>query len=206
MTDNNARRKANRQARGLQRVETILVTAANVFSEVGYADATMNMIASRANLSPGSLYQFFPNKGAVAEALAIHYIEQISVLYDQFLSLNPSMMPLPMLIDRFLDPLVAFNRENPAFYTLFIGAQVSPELAAILSSFHEKVIQYIAVIIGQNIPTTTEPERHRSALLLHRIFLAIIPLIVATDASESALILGNMKLIFVTYLSALSTS
>ncbi|OWY61551.1 hypothetical protein B7486_63205, partial [cyanobacterium TDX16] len=62
-----------RQERGLKRIALILDTAERVFTEVGYDAATTNLIASEAGISPGSLYQFFANKEAIAEALAARY-------------------------------------------------------------------------------------------------------------------------------------
>ncbi|MDX2162663.1 MAG: TetR/AcrR family transcriptional regulator [bacterium] len=206
MVDNEARRKANRQTRGLQRVEMILDAAASVFVEVGYADATMQMVAHRAKLSPGSLYQFFPNKGAVAEALATRYAGQLRAFYDQVLVSNLIDMPLSVIIDSLVDPLVEFNREHPAFYTLFIGAQVSPELAAILSNFHEAVVDNLATIFGRSITTLSQADSQRAALIMHRIFIALIPLILQSDAPEDALIHSDMKSMFVSYLSALKVT
>ena len=63
-------RREPRQERGRRRIEGILEAAARVFAEVGYEAATTNAIAREARTSIGSLYQFFPNKGAVLEALA----------------------------------------------------------------------------------------------------------------------------------------
>ncbi|WP_207943797.1 helix-turn-helix domain-containing protein, partial [Actinomadura sp. KC345] len=39
--------------------------------------ATTNRIAAAAGISPGSLYQFFPNKEAIAEALADRFSTQM---------------------------------------------------------------------------------------------------------------------------------
>jgi AcrR family transcriptional regulator len=70
MTTLAARGQKRRQARGQRRIDQLLDVAARVFAEVGFEAATTNGIAARAGVSPGSLYQFFPNKDAMAEALA----------------------------------------------------------------------------------------------------------------------------------------
>lgn len=59
-----------RQRRGEQRMETLLRAAEVVFAEVGYNRATTNLIAARASVSPGTLYQFYRNKEALAEAFS----------------------------------------------------------------------------------------------------------------------------------------
>src|SRR3984893_8176245 len=57
------------QERGEKRVAGLLEAAAAIFAEVGFEAATMRDIAERAGASIGSLYQFFPNKEVVAQAI-----------------------------------------------------------------------------------------------------------------------------------------
>lgn len=46
-------------------VERILAAGARVLSERGYQEASTNRIAREAGVSPGSLYQYFPDKEAI---------------------------------------------------------------------------------------------------------------------------------------------
>jgi AcrR family transcriptional regulator len=62
-----------RNARGEQRQQALLRAAAAVFGRLGYHEATTNAIALEAGVSPATLYQFFPNKEAIASALASMY-------------------------------------------------------------------------------------------------------------------------------------
>jgi AcrR family transcriptional regulator len=67
-------RKSPSQERSRQTVERILDAAARIFHEQGYAGATTNDIADEADLSIGSLYQYFPNKDALLAALTKRHI------------------------------------------------------------------------------------------------------------------------------------
>jgi hypothetical protein len=58
-------RRQPQQQRGKQRVEKILIAAAEVFAEAGFAAATIQQIADRSNTAVGSIYQFFPDKLAI---------------------------------------------------------------------------------------------------------------------------------------------
>ncbi|MEM7219426.1 MAG: TetR/AcrR family transcriptional regulator [Pseudomonadota bacterium] len=62
-------RRQPRQRRARQTVEAIVEAAARVLIERGPAGLTTNHIAERAGVSIGSLYQYFPNKGAILAAL-----------------------------------------------------------------------------------------------------------------------------------------
>lgn len=67
-----------RQARGFMRVASLLQAAEAVIGEKGYEAATMTEIAGRAGAAIGSLYQFFPTKEAIADALRAQLIDALS--------------------------------------------------------------------------------------------------------------------------------
>lgn len=62
-------RKAPRQARSQAMVEAILEATARVLAERGYAGTNTNLVAERAGVSIGSVYQYFPNKDSLVTAL-----------------------------------------------------------------------------------------------------------------------------------------
>ncbi len=62
-------RKQPTQQRSRTTIEDVLTAAAQVFEAHGYAAGTTNRIAERAGVSIGTLYQYFPNKEALAVAL-----------------------------------------------------------------------------------------------------------------------------------------
>jgi len=62
-----------KRARGRERVAKLLQAATTVFAEKGYEAVTMTEIAARAGAPIGSLYQFFPVKEALADALLQNY-------------------------------------------------------------------------------------------------------------------------------------
>ena len=64
------------QQRGERRVAELVEAAESVIAENGYEAATMSAIAERAGASIGSLYQFFPNKAAITQALRTEYAKQ----------------------------------------------------------------------------------------------------------------------------------
>src|SRR5215475_5320025 len=97
-------REPRRQDRGRQRMESLLRAAEDVFAEIGYERATTNLIASRASVSPGTLYQFYPNKEALAEALAGRYAEELEGLHNTVFDGAIAAVPLAALIDATVDP------------------------------------------------------------------------------------------------------
>jgi len=63
------RRRLPRQRRSQILYDKIIATAKSLFMQHGYAYVTTNRIAERANISIGSLYQYFANREAIALAV-----------------------------------------------------------------------------------------------------------------------------------------
>src|ERR1700731_3881711 len=122
MGENQERRQAHRQKRGALRVEEILHAAGTLFAERGYDRVTTHMIAAHAGISPGSLYQFFPNKEAITQAFAADVTEHLHQVYDTLLSSEAITLPLRDFLATFIDRIVAFNRNNPGYLALTLGS------------------------------------------------------------------------------------
>lgn len=56
-------------------VARIVAAGREVLVTRGYDGASTNRIAAAAGISPGSLYQYFPDKGAVVSAVIDHYLD-----------------------------------------------------------------------------------------------------------------------------------
>ena len=76
-------RKSPRQARSQATVEAILDAAARVLVDRGYAATNTNLVAERAGVSVGSLYQYFPNKDALITALHSRHSLQVNEVIDR---------------------------------------------------------------------------------------------------------------------------
>src|ERR1051325_4535414 len=64
------------QQRSAKRVERMLEACASLIEEVGYDGVTTTLIAERAGVAVGSLYQFFPDKRAVVRELTRRNLER----------------------------------------------------------------------------------------------------------------------------------
>lgn len=71
-------RKTPVQARSSATVEVIFEAAIRIFLEHGYERLTTTRVAERAGVSVGSLYQYFPNKGALTAAILERYLNDIT--------------------------------------------------------------------------------------------------------------------------------
>jgi AcrR family transcriptional regulator len=121
-------RRLPRQQRGERRVAELLDAAAAIIAETGYDAATMSAIALRAHASIGSLYQFFPNKAAITQALRIRYSRQFDELCIP-LSQEARTVNLECLVQHLIITTVSFIDGHPAFLAL-MGAPASTRAPA----------------------------------------------------------------------------
>lgn len=80
-------RREPRQERSRETVERILTAAHSVLVSRGYEGASTNRIAAEAGISPGSFYQYFPDKHAVLDVVIERYAERMRArITDAFMS------------------------------------------------------------------------------------------------------------------------
>ncbi|MCX2561164.1 TetR/AcrR family transcriptional regulator [Acetobacter farinalis] len=102
---------------GRRRVAALLRAAALVFQERGFEAATMVEIAARAEANIGSLYRFFPNKEALADALMQHYTEVLQQGFEAIAAQARTLSP-EALSDLLIDFLVARHAQTRALSAL----------------------------------------------------------------------------------------
>ncbi|GHO99333.1 TetR family transcriptional regulator [Reticulibacter mediterranei] len=200
MSINRERRQARRQTRGLRRVEDILHAAGEIFMEYGYDRATANMIAQRADVSAGSLYQFFPNKEAIAQAFAAQAVERLQHLYE-YTILAPEVvaLPFPRFLDTFIDNIIDFNCANPGYFALLHASTLSPELNQILQEQRHGITAALDRVIQILAPGSTPEQREVQTLVAYRVFLALLPLILRADELRRTAIIGEAKALMLRY-------
>jgi AcrR family transcriptional regulator len=71
-------RKLPQQARSKAMVERIIRAAREVLVEDGYDALSTNRVAAAAGVSPGSLYQYFPDKTAILDVVVDRYWDGIA--------------------------------------------------------------------------------------------------------------------------------
>ena len=71
-------RKEPRQARSREMVERIVAGARAALVEDGYEQFSTNRVAAVAGVSPGSLYQYFPNKQALLDVVIERYWDDLA--------------------------------------------------------------------------------------------------------------------------------
>lgn len=135
-----------RQQRGLARIESILDAATRVIGEHGYERATTNAIAAEAGISPGSLYQYFSDKQAIATALWQRYAADLRAIQDATLT-DVTDAPLEDVVARLVGPVHRFKHRNRAFAALLTQGGLPGGFSAVEeanAAYERRIVDLIA--------------------------------------------------------------
>ena len=112
-------RKQPVQKRSKQTVAAILQATAQVLVRYGYDRTTTNLVAEKAGVSIGSLYEYFPNKQALVAALAAAHVEELMERVDRVLRVSDgddSTLVVAALLRAGLDA----HRVDPALHKVLV--------------------------------------------------------------------------------------
>ena len=161
-----------RNARGEQRRQNLLRAAAAVFGRLGYHETTTNAIAAEAGVSPATLYQFFPNKEALASALASMYAREMA---EAERSVDTEgALSFPEAIHELIDVCMSFNKTRPEFHTLVLDAPLSADAREDKRALGQVFVDFIAARLRRELPTLSRSEAAHHGQVALLIFRGIL--------------------------------
>ncbi|WP_329534853.1 TetR family transcriptional regulator [Streptomyces sp. NBC_01450] len=116
-------RRAPVQRRSAERLTRILDACAALLDEVGYDALSTRAVAQRAGVPIGSVYRFFGNKRAMADALAQRNLERYTERVTERLRATDAQ-GWRAAMDAVLDEYLAMKRTAPGFSLVDFGNQI----------------------------------------------------------------------------------
>lgn len=165
-----ANRKRN--ARGQLRQQDLIRAAATVFGRLGYHETTTNAIAAEAGVSPATFYQFFPNKEAIASALASKYAREMAEA-ERAIDADGALS-FAGAIHELIDVCMSFNRSRPEFHTLVLDAPLSATAREDKQALGQVFVDFITARLRRELPTLSRSEASHHAQVALMIFRGIL--------------------------------
>jgi AcrR family transcriptional regulator len=113
----NSVRVAPQQKRSERRLAAFLDAAAALFAELGYEAATMTAIAERSASSIGALYNYFPDKQAIALTLVNQYGQELEAYWKPLIE-QAAKLTHREFADLFIERITELVRQRPAYLSL----------------------------------------------------------------------------------------
>lgn len=113
------RRRNPKQRRARLTVDAVLDAVIRILKREGIAAVTTNHIAEVAGVSIGSVYQYFPNKGAIFSALHTRHVEQIDRVVQNTM-MEHARSPLDTLLRAMVEAMIDAHRGDPELHDLLM--------------------------------------------------------------------------------------
>lgn len=133
------------QARSIGRVDAILNAAAALLNDREPNELTIRGIAEAARVPTGTIYQFFDDKDAIVQALAVRYIAAFGGLLDPILARQASSWA--QTVDGIVDAYAGLIRRQPAIRRLWLSGTLSTQTRALEAETDTE----IAAMIGRTL-------------------------------------------------------
>ncbi len=189
--------KAPKRERGRMRVAALMDAGAEVIAARGYAGATMTEIAARAGASIGSLYQFFPSKEALGDALLRRYGERMEAALDGLLA-RAAGASAADLADGLVAVMTGLRDDRAAALTLI---EARDDLDAERQRLKALMLARLTAILTRGLPGLGDDRAGAMALMLLYV-LKSIPALLADDAGRAASMHDEVRRLIRLYVGA----
>jgi AcrR family transcriptional regulator len=187
------------QGRSVARVKRMLDACAELIDLVGYEALTTTMLAERAGVAIGSVYQFFPDKRAIVQALTQRnleaYLERITARFavDRFGHWWD-------VVDAGIDEYIDMHRNVPGFRTLHFGDVVDVHLLDAERDNNTIIAERLAGLLVDHFGAAAGPRLDFALAIAVEAGDALIKLAFRRDPDGDQAVLAEAKTLIRDYL------
>jgi AcrR family transcriptional regulator len=187
------RGRAPTQRRSIERVERILACATALIAERGSDQMKMSEVAEMAEISIGSLYQYFPDKSAIIHALAERLSASSRACIEAALLPVRDLGALRAAFSSLVDQYYAIFLSEPVMRDIWSATQADKRLQDIELAESRACGKLLADILVPLRPDADAAELTTSAFLVWQLGEATMRLAISLDGDEGAAVVAAYK-------------
>lgn len=186
------------QQRSTERLARILDACAELLDETGYEDLSTRAVAARAGVPIGSVYRFFGNKRALADALAHRNLDSYTERIGGRLT-GLGEGDWRGALDAVLDEYLAMKRTVPGFALIDFGYQIP--VGAPASGANHQVADRLTELLAAHLDRPADAGLRRAILVSVEAADALLQLAFRVEASGDEGIVGETRELLRAYLA-----
>jgi AcrR family transcriptional regulator len=189
-------RRAPTQRRSRERQERILAVATELIAAQGSDAMRMGAVAEKAGISIGSLYQYFPDKGAIIRTLAQRYNAQGRACIEAALVDVRDIPGFRMAFGGLIDTYYAIFLAEPVMRDIWSGTQADKGLREIELADSRANGAVLAATLARLDPGADRDQLESTAFLVMQLGEATMRLAISVDRREGdALVEGYKRMV-----------
>jgi AcrR family transcriptional regulator len=188
-----AARKQPAQIRSKERMEKILAAARELIARKGSDQVKMSEVATLADISIGSLYQYFPDKSALIRTLAELYNAESRRCIETALTgveeLEGLLKAYAELVDQYFDIVSA----EPVMRDIWSGMQADKQLMALQLAESRACGEMLASAMRRVHPKANRKRMDEAAFLIWELGEATVRLAISVSPKEGRALVETFK-------------
>ncbi|BBB40410.1 TetR/AcrR family transcriptional regulator [Mycobacteroides abscessus] len=195
-------RKQPRQRRSEDTRDRILEAAVEVFTHYGYSRGTTNRIAQWADISVGSLYQYYPNKDAIVVELAARHLDDgMTAVKERHRVETPKSAE--GLVRLIVAAAIDNHRHDPQFLRVLVEqAPRSTELLARAAEFRRAAVDDMRLLLDRCDDVNVTNKDVAAQLVVTTVELVVHHTLAASEAIAIADFANELVAMLTRYLTA----
>lgn len=181
------------QQRSQERLERILSVARELIALHGSEPLKMSEVAEKAEISIGSLYQYFPDKRSIQRTLAQQYLDENRLCIEQGLANVRDKATLAQAFSVLMDEYYTICLDSPVRRDIISGMRADRELMAIELAESKVCGELLAAAILRAHPKADAKKVGALAFLVWQLGEETMRLALAHKRSEGALLVEAYK-------------
>lgn len=194
----NSLRRRPVQERSARRLSRILDACAALLDEAGYEELSTRAVAERAGVPIGSVYRFFGNKRALADALAHRNLDQYGERVARRLAAVPAG-DWRAATDALLDEYLVMKRTAPGFSLVDFGHQIP--VGAPGTGPNHRVVDRLAHLLPAYLGRDLDDDLRRVLLVAVETADALVRLAFRLDPAGDGRIIEETRELLRAYLA-----
>ncbi|MER6127013.1 TetR/AcrR family transcriptional regulator [Streptomyces sp. NPDC001795] len=191
-------RRAPVQRRSAERLTRILDACADLLDEVGYDALSTRAVALRAGVPIGSVYRFFGNKRAMADALAERNLERYTERVTRRLAGAGGEGGWRAAMDVVLDEYLDMKRTAPGFSLVDFGNQIP--VGARYAEPNHRVADRLTDLLSAYLDREPDDDLRRTFLIAVETADTLVHLAFRVAPEGDEKIIGEMRELLRAYL------
>ena len=153
----------------MDKKETVIEVARNLFTEYGYKKVSMDEIAKKSNVTKKTIYTYFKDKEDMFKYFVDEELEHMRSIVER---LKKSGKPF---INQMSDAIykVLTYRNNSKLFNNLLNDEVSKQF---IKLYDNKIIEYIEKVINEEIKlgNIKSCDSHLSAFIIYKLYLSVM--------------------------------
>jgi AcrR family transcriptional regulator len=183
-------------------VENILKAAGALLGEVGYDGLSTNLIAERADVPVGSIYQFFQGKDDIVAALVEQFQDRILRLAGEQLDAASAMQDRRAFIAKLVDGIAGIQAEASAFVCVFSGSHSHARFDGLARDLRRTLTRHLDRVFAEAFPRLPKDDRGRMLAAWSDITGVMIANLDRSKPGERGKLLEELKTVLAAYLDS----